>query len=434
MSMRAGFAQMDITPPVGISKIGWLRDIKVDKVLDPLYARVCILESGDETIAFVQLDTLTIRWSDTDEIRKGVAAEHGYPGARVMVAATHNHAGPAVANVGDVKRDEGYTSQLVEKVVRAFGQALESMEQATVGLGSGFEFDVAHNRRVIMRDGTVRTHGNFNDPEALCIEGPIDPELAVLAVRGAHGRLLGAIVNFACHPTHHGGGTAISAGYPGVVASTMRNRGCPVTLFLNGACGNIHTSNPAAGGVDMPMEEAGRRLAEDALAVMANMEMRDTLRLGSRSRSVQLPYRHVTDAETGGAVRGAQRFVDPAIYDRQMPKLVERIKARGTQPAEVQTHFIDEYAFVSIPAELFVQVGLRIKQDAHPVHALIVGYANGNVGYVPHAEAFSRGGYETTLGPPSHLAPEAGTMLADCAAGLIEEEEQARPLVQDPGE
>jgi len=36
---------------------------------------------------------------------------------------------------------------------------------------------------MIMRDGTVQTHGNFRDPQVLCLEGPIDPEVAILAAR-----------------------------------------------------------------------------------------------------------------------------------------------------------------------------------------------------------------------------------------------------------
>ena len=419
MSIRTGFAEVDITPPVGISKIGWIKDIKSDEVLDPLYAHVAVLESQGETVAFVQLDTLTVRWTQTHEIRERVAAEYGYPGEHVLVAATHNHAGPAVANGGEVKMDVTYTNEMVGKVVRALGEALEAMEDAEVGLGGCFDFEVAHNRRVIMRDGTVRTHGNFNDPDALCFEGPIDPEVAVLAARAKDGRILGAIVNYACHPTHHGGGAKLSAGYPGVLAATMKHEGCPVTLFLNGACGNIHTSNPAKGGKDMPMEEAGQRLAADAMGVIEGLTFRDTLRLGSRLRTIQLPYREITDDEIKGTTRGAQRFVDPAIYDRVIPDLVARIKERKTQPAEVQAHFVDEYAFVTAPCELFVQLGLRIKEGAYPRHALVVGYANGNVGYVPHTGAFLRGGYETTFGPPSRVAPGAGEMLVDCALELI---------------
>ncbi len=418
MSIRVGFAEVDITPPVGTHKIGWLRDLITDTVLDPLYARIFVMACGGRTIAFVQLDTLSIRWTQTTAIREQVSKRHGVPGDGIMVSATHNHAGPAVANCGDVRRDDAYIGQLIEKVVTGFGRAVADMQEAEIGFGSCFEFGVAHNRRVIFRGGTVRTHGTFDDADALCVEGPIDPELAVLAARARDGRLLGAVVNFACHPTHHGAGTALSAGYPGVLAATMKEGGCPVTLFLNGAAGNLHTSDPCAGGADLSMEETGRRLAADAQRVIAEMTFRKTVRLGARSRTVMLPYRELTDAEIHGTVRGAQRFVDPAIYDRHMPALVQRIRERGTQPAEVQVLFVDELAVAGIPAEYFVELGLRIKERAHPKHALVVGWANGMVGYVPHKEAFERGGYETTLTGSSRMAPQAGDLLAECAIEL----------------
>ena len=51
MGIRAGFAEIDITPPLGTHKIGWLRDLIADTVLDPLYARVCVMESEDDVLA-----------------------------------------------------------------------------------------------------------------------------------------------------------------------------------------------------------------------------------------------------------------------------------------------------------------------------------------------------------------------------------------------
>ena len=418
--VRAAFAEVDITPPLGTCKIGWLKEVIAEAVLDPLYARVAVFESGGESIAFVQLDTLCVRWSQVDEIRRRVAHEYGLPPGGIMVAATHSHAGPAVANCGEVPRDEAYIEDLLAKVVSAFGQALDGMQEAQVGVGSCFEFDVAHNRRVIMRDGTTRTHGSFDDPLALCVEGPIDPEVAVVAARARDGSIMGTVVNFACHPTHHGGGPDLSAGYPGVLAATMKERACPVTLFVNGAAGNTHTSNPRGGG--MSMEEAGRALADDVTSVLESISYRDEVRLAARSETVALPYREISEAEVAGTVHGAQRFVDPTLYDRLMPSVVERIRERGSQPAEVQVLFLDEYAFVGIPAEYFVEHGLRIKEQTHPRHALVVGWANGMVGYVPHKEAFVRGGYETTFAGSSRMAPEAGDILADCAIALIQQE------------
>lgn len=419
MPLHVAFTQTDITPPLGTHKVGWLKDIVSTAVLDPLFARIAVFESGDDRIAFIQLDTLSVRAEDVQDIRGRLAARCGFPGECVMVSATHNHAGPAVISAGEVRRDAAYVESMIGKVVAAFGQAAENMQPAEIGFGVVFEFGVGYNRRVIMRDGTVRTHGAFNDPNALCLEGPVDPEVAVLAARAASGEMLGALVNYACHPTHYGGDTLLSAGYPGVLARTMKERGCPVTLFLNGACGNISHSDPCEGGAGKGMEEAGLALADDVSRAMEGMTFRSDAKLGWAHKVVELPFRTVTEEEIRGAARGAQRFIDPAIYDREIPRLLETIEREKVQLAEVQVLSIGEHAFAAIPAEYFVQHGLRIKEQTHPRHALVVSCANGMVGYVPHTEAFARGGYETTFLQSSKLAPEAGDILAEAAIELI---------------
>lgn len=418
--MKAGFAERDITPALGTHKIGWLKDIVPDQVLDPLFVRCAVFEGRGGPIGFVQCDLLSVRWSQVRSIREQIGRRFGFPGSAVMVSATHNHGGPAVANVGRVARDESYVRAFESAAVEAFGAALGAMEDAELGFEWVFDFAVAKNRRVVMRDGTIRTHGRFSDPGSLCLEGPIDPEVAVIAARGRGFKWLGCLVNYACHPTHHGGDQTFSAGYPGVLAAAMKGHGFPVTLFLNGASGNMHTSDPMTMR-DTAMEDAGRLLADDAVQAIKKMRFRPDPLLGAAAATVGLPYREPTDAQVRGTVRGAQRFGDPAIYDEGMARLRDRIAERGTQPAEVQALFIDEVAIVGIPAEYFVEHGLRIKEHAHPAHALVAATTNGMVGYVPTTAAFERGGYETTFAASSRLAPEAGDMLADAAIGLIGE-------------
>jgi len=417
--MKAGFAETDITPPSGTHKIGWIIDIVSDRVLDPLFARAAAFESDGRAVGFIGLDVLSIRWTTTQEIRRRISERFGFPGENVMVVASHNHAGPVTCNCFAVKRDEAFLEWLIERCVESFGQALERMTEAEIGFGHTCEWEVAHNRRVVMRDGAARCHGAFADPDALYLEGPIDPEVAVLAARSTGGELLGCIVNFTCHPTHHGGDACLSGGYPAALAREMKARGCPVTVFLNGACGNVHTSDPAQNGRGLGYEEAGSKLAEDAERVLRDMTFSADASLRAEKTTVQLPYREITEAETAGAIRGAQRFIDPKLYDTFMPALLERIRARGTQPAEVQALSVGNISFASIPAEYFVEHGLRIKVESHPRHALVVGHANGMVGYVPTKEAFARGGYETTFSPGHRMAPEAGDLLADAAIRLI---------------
>lgn len=420
MPLKAGFAEVDITPPAGTKKCGWMEDLEARIFLDPLFARVAIFQDANGVkAAFIQLDTLSIRWSDTDDLRQRIAAQCGFPGAHIMVSATHNHAGPAIARLTPAEKETAYVEDLKEKCVSAFTQALSGMEEAEAGFASAKEFDVAFNRRTVMRDGTVKTQVYFAaDPDALYMEGPADPEVAAVIVRKKGGKILGALVNFACHPTHHGGTHEISAGFPGVLAAKMKAWGCPVTLFLNGAYGNVITVDYQH-GTSVSKENAGERLFNDVKKAFEQMPFRADFSVAANSRTINLPFRAITDDEYHGRVRGAQRFRSNELYEKDIDLLKAKIARQGTQPAEVQVIRLGPWFFAGIPAEYFVEHQLHIKTETFPKRSFVVGGANGMIGYVPTKDAFTRGGYETTLGPPSHMAPKTGGVLADAAIKLI---------------
>ncbi len=418
--IRAGFAVADITPSLPCHKLGWLRVVTAERVADPLFAKAAVFEADGERAGFVVLDTLSVRWTQVAEIRRRTEAAHGIPADRLMVSATHSHAGPAVASSGDVRRDEAYLEEMTRRVVEAVGDAVRKLEPVEIGYGRASERRIAHNRRVVQRDGTVKTHGDLDAPDAMFVEGPIDQEVAVMGVRSAAGKPLGCLVNYALHPTFHGDDDAISANWPGVLARWLRVEGWPVTVFLQGALGNVSHAD-APGGKERTMGEVGELLAESALAALAGAGWTGDAPIRVASRTVTPPYRSVTPAEIAGTARGAQRFIDSAIYDREIPRLVEKIKGRPGALAEVQAIRLGADAFVGIPAELFVELGLRIKERVHPLPVQVVGCANGMLGYVPTWEAFARGGYETTFAPWSKLAPEAGDLLADAAIAAIME-------------
>jgi neutral ceramidase len=416
--MRAGFAETDITPPAGTKKIGWMVDLAAEQFLGPLFARTAAFDDGTTKIGFIQLDTLCVRWTHTSEIRRRIEQETGFPGRNIMVSASHNHAGPAVANCDPVKRDEDYAEQLVRKCVAAFAAAIGSMQAVRMGYGRSLNFDVAHNRRTMMRDGTVRSQTPSSNADYLCLEGPIDPEVAVLAVASAEEKLIGAMVNYACHPTHHGGTNEICAGFPGIVCARMKQAGCPVTLYLNGAYGNViaHDFERCRA---LSMEESGESIFHSVQAALGKMNLSSEWTAGAMSETIRLPFREITDDEYHGRVRGAQRYRSDELYEGAIDGLRKRIEREEMQPAEVQVLRMNDVCLVGIPAEYFVEHQLRIKTATYPKKSLVVGGANGMIGYVPTKAAFPHGGYETTLGPPSRMAPETGDLLADKAIELI---------------
>jgi Neutral/alkaline non-lysosomal ceramidase, N-terminal len=419
MTIKAGFSEIDICPPVGTKKGGWMADLEAQEFLDPLFARAAVFETEKEKIAFLQLDLLSIRWSDTDDIRRRIEKEFSFPGKNIMISATHNHAGPAIARLAPVAKQTEYLELMKEKCVKLFGQALNAALPVEIAQISVKEFDVAFNRRTVMRDGTVKSQTTYSNPDALYQEGPADPEAAVIVVKSLDGQLLGSMFNFACHPTHHGGTNEISAGFPGVLAAKVKTLGIPVCLYLNGAYGNVITVDHQH-GISLSKEEAGEKLFDDFQKAYSQMQFSDDIELGVASETIQLNCRDISDDEYHGRVRGAQRYRDDELYEREIDLIKAKIlRMKNKQPVEIQVLKLGQWYFAGIPAEYFVEFQLQIKMETYPKLSFVVGGANGMIGYVPTKAAFSRGGYETTLGPPSRMAPETGDIIAQNTINII---------------
>src|SRR5258706_2741351 len=94
--VKAGFAEIDISPAPGTRKIGWNNKNFGTSVLDPLYAKAAVFECGAGRAAFLGLDLLFVHRDQVAEIRRRVQEKYGFPGEALMIGATHNHAGPAI--------------------------------------------------------------------------------------------------------------------------------------------------------------------------------------------------------------------------------------------------------------------------------------------------------------------------------------------------
>ena len=191
--MRAGFAEIDISP-VSFPVRTYMG--KVDRVMDPIFARAAVFEDGEGGVfAFVSLDVVIVEAAYARRIKE--LAAKSIPVSRIMVCATHNHACPAIVDRPSCLKEPDYIELMVAKAAEALVLAAGRLGEVETASGSGLEARVSFNRRFVKRDGSAVTHPGGKDLEdILCNEGVVDPELGVLAVRDARGGgMAGALVS-----------------------------------------------------------------------------------------------------------------------------------------------------------------------------------------------------------------------------------------------
>ena len=107
--MKAGFAKIDITPPLGAILCGYYHPRYADHVIEPLYATALAFSDRENTVLAISLDLLKMMQQDADVIRARIAEHVGVPFEAVFLACTHTHTGPVISeDPGFFPRDPEY--------------------------------------------------------------------------------------------------------------------------------------------------------------------------------------------------------------------------------------------------------------------------------------------------------------------------------------
>lgn len=406
----AAFGEADITPKLGSYITGWIYPLRpAETIMDPIKAHACLLKSGKDSILILSLDILSISISDSNDLRKRISCSTGIPASNIMVAATHSHTGPAVAHLPITPSDRDYVEFMKNKVNEMAKELICQLVPAMLGSGCGFEGRISFNRRFIKNNGIVTTHPSHENPELVCAEGPIDPQLGVVCVRDMDNHAMGYLINFACHPCFYGGLNIISANYPGSISRRMKaleGEKC-VVVFLNGACGDIHHDNPLNSEYKRDMEDMGIILADKSYQLATRANYVNKIKLKASTTISVVPLRKLSAKEVSQAkqqLKGEkikinprwQRFGPDQVYAESILELDKKYSLSSTLKFEIQALAIGNTVFVAIPAEFFVQNGMKIKTQSCMKPTYIVTCANGMIGYVGTRDAYKRGGYEVT--------------------------------------
>ncbi|WP_417391060.1 hypothetical protein [Gimesia sp.] len=403
-NLRAGVAKVDITPTEvkQLEVVGHRR--KVTGVRDPLRAGVLVLDDGQTKVAIVTLDLIGAYTEIVTPARAQIEQETGIPAANIMVAASHNHSGPGF------DAESRWGKELINKLGAAAKQAASKMTPVTVGYGEdkiGFSIN---RRKVINGRAVVR----LNE------DGPNDPRVKVL--RFDDGKSLtpvAVLMHAVCHPCfftwgdkgsmpYPDGFPKMSADFPGEAQTfvEMCYGNQTSSLFLQGCAGDIRPNLPGYPyrcADEADIQWAGRDLGSAVVRTLAHSMTREQL---------------ATRAE---------------FYPIRVANSVISLPGKeGRIEAELQAMKIGPYLLLTMPGEPMVEYGLKLENDiADRAIPIIVGYANGHVGYIATTDSYSVGGYEPNT---SKLLPEAEpiiltelSLLADRVIGDVFESFSKHP-------
>lgn len=445
--LKVGFVEKDITPKIGMEQPGGYGKSIHRTFHDACKVRVAVFDDGKKRAAIVGLDALMVPRHLVLSARKAIEQRCGIASDAVLIGASHSHSSGPMGMVQpgqfdhastQVKylayektslADAGYLKQVEQAIVDGVCEANDKRVEAQCGVASGIEDKIAFNRRFRMKNGLTYTHPGRGNPDIVERAGPIDPEVGVIGAWDANGKLLGCIVNYACHATTSPGG--ISANWIHYLEKTIQGalQREAVVVFLAGASGDVtqvdNLSKSADPSGERQAEIVGGRVGAEAVKVMLTMQRGPLgpvdyrMKTATMNRRIPSPERVKQCLELVGKDPkevGATEWT----FAKEIVLLDALIAKEPTAEVEVQAVQVGPAVFLTNPAEYFCQFGLDIKKGSKFPFTYPVELANGCVGYVPTEEALGDhgGGYETRLTSYSNLEPAAGRKMAEMAIEL----------------
>jgi neutral ceramidase len=456
--LKAGAAQVDITPELGIFLAGGTTTPrKAEKVLEPIFARAFVLENGSHKICILTFDVTIIVQEYTNQIRKTLCREFGFKNEDIMVHATQTHSAPAMGDFlvhKDIPLPEGFewlrgggagfANIAVQKGIEAVRTAYKKMRPVYAGGGSTIEGRICFNRRAVMQDGSVTMPGregyaakygvrdNKSERNTIFryLEGPVDPEVGLIAFKDRNDSMVAMLLHYTCHPVNVFPAEEISPDWPGIWAEEMRKKyGC-TALVLNGCCGNLNPWDPFDPEYKPDHVKMGRILSQDTDRIVRNIEYGEVKSIGSRIKNISLDMRRYSKKE----IKKAQGLlkVKPEVVGNNFPSQ-EWIHAAYVQTMflqqqelnfkyryEIQCLKIENFAIVGLPGEPFSECGLAIKMASPAFPTFTAHCCSHYAGYIPIKDAFKHGGHEAMMVPWSKFKPEAADVIVKNTIELLQ--------------
>jgi len=400
--LEAGEGVVDTTPPVGIELAGFhVTDGKkrlITGIRQPTAARALVLRVGSEMAAVVSVDIAIVSREMSARVRQRVAETTGIPAAHVRLCATHTHSMPGfhpLRQWGAVPLE--YMAAVEAKIVEAVQLAKADLAPAELSVGTSRAVGGNFNRTT----AKWKTDEQFT-PQATDDERWLDTLVHVLRFDRAGGQRALLWYHFSAHPVCYGD-TQAGPDWPGLVDQRVRESEKLAPVFLQGHAGDV---NPGDGKVWIGDAAKTASAVHDAVRA-ANAAARaikvDALKV--RAGQVQVPLdipllrAQLDRYRADPAACASGEWVDAGFAKDWFDDASKWDLAQIHLSTDVTALQVGELGWIFHPAELFSFYGLSIRSRSALPHTLVVGYADGIIGYLPDPKRFQEQGYEASVVP-----------------------------------
>lgn len=367
--LNAGFAQIDISPKIGdVIDVMTGQQKTIEHINDPLLAKAVYLKSNKTETVLISLDVIGLFAVRQEVLTQKLKLTSGID--NLILTVTHTHSG-----ILPTKTQQSLTPRLIELI----NSAKQNLQQVNMSVAST-QFNHAY-KRIINQNGQAKML--WSNPQQLPTQ-PADLTLGVINLTTKDNRPFITLVNYNAHPviTMNRQKAIISADYPARLAYHLKRQYGANTLFLLGAAGDINPFNAGISDMDAkPLKVAltsadklGKALANKVIAMVNNSTtIQKALPMQFKSTDVKLNF-------VGNAQKS--QFITAQSIDTD--NITHQVNTLS---------FGKQLAFATFGGEFFSDFNSQLKQQSPFTHTFFIGYANGNIGYIPSLKALEIGGY-----------------------------------------
>lgn len=435
--MKCGFCKKVITPPLGTPIIGYYSERLTKGVIDDLYVKAVAFDSGNKKAVAIEIDLCLLIEETCNQFCKTIADFCGIDKDAVLLICNHTHTGPLTVDdfASGKKPDPNYMAFLETTLRDAAAYALQDVKPARFFTVDTKAEGISFVRRYAMKDGSVRTNPDAQDPNIdHALAEPNETVKLLKIVREGGDDIF--IINFGTHSDTIGG-DYISADYSAyacaAVEGAIPNTQCVFFLAPQGDVNHRNVFMPNIGlvgenGTPAHARHMGRVIAGNVLATCDRAKEIGADGIWYGTSHVEVPSHQENDKleeairvnELYEAGRG-EELTGPGKHLTAIISEARRIIRLKDGPASFSQKLsalkVGDFVFAGYAGEPFTDIRNRTELETPFENTMVCALTNGAGGYFPSTKAYNEGGYEVLT---SSFGPGTDDVLVGGMTQLLE--------------